>query len=165
MGPFEAEMPTNLPSDLLLAISAAQGGRVVLVTGAGCSAEPPTSLPLARQCAEDAHRRLVEDTILDSGDCMAPEDLSSVADAVFTKRGSQSELVNRLPIEEFRHAEPNEGHLLAAAMLRERAIGCVVTLNFDLAMSSALSRLGAADVAEIARPQELPFRSATHDPT
>ena len=132
----------NLPADLLSAISAVEGGRVVVVTGAGCSFEAPTGLPLARQCAIDVHRLLVDDTILDPWDCSDPEDLSCIADAVFLKRNSQSDLVSRLPIDRFRHAEPNEGHLLAAAMLREKAIRCLVTLNFDLAMTSALTDVG-----------------------
>jgi hypothetical protein len=74
---------------------------------------------------------------------------------VWLARESQGELVERLPINKFRHAEPNEGYLLAAALLREGALRCIVTLNFDLAMSSALTQLGAGDhVAVVAGPEE-----------
>ena len=143
-----------LPPDLLLAISREGAGQVVLVVGAGCSFEPPTSLPLANQCALEAHRRLVADGILVNGDCADPADLSCVADTVMSKTNSQRELVLRLPREDFRHAEPNQGYLIAAAMLRERAISYLMTLNFDLAMSTALSQVGATnDVTIVAGPE------------
>jgi hypothetical protein len=78
-----------------------------------------------------------------------------VADAVVAATGSQRELVRRLPLARFRYAEPNEGHLIAAAMLRERAVTCVLTLNFDLAMSAALTQVGAhEDVATVAGPED-----------
>lgn len=145
----------RLPADLLNAIAQPGGGRVVLVVGAGCSFEPPTSLPLARTCAEEAHRRLVEDGVLVDGECTDSTDLSRVADAVFAKTGAQSELVERLPRPEFKLAKPNEGCLAAAAMLRERAISCVLTLNLDLSMTHALVAVGAQqDVAIIEGPQD-----------
>jgi hypothetical protein len=66
------------------------------------------------------------------------------------KRGSQRELVQRLPVEKMLNAAANSGYLLAAALLRERAILSILTLNFDLAMSHALSQVGATtDVAVI----------------
>lgn len=145
----------TLPDPILHAISQPEGGRVVLVVGAGCSAEPPTCLPLSRECAIEAHRRLVTDGVLGDSDCPDPCDLSCVSDAVMAKTGSQQAIVARLPREQFIQAEPNEGHLLAAALLYERAIGCVMTLNFDLAMSSALVQIGAkGKVAIIEKPED-----------
>src|SRR5207247_1632711 len=131
-----------IPAALLEAISHPAGGRVVLVLGAGCSFEAPTSLPLSRQCAEDAHARLTEDNILAPGDCSSPGDLSAVADAVWAVRHRQRDLVERLPVDAFRSAEPNEGYILAAALLYERALNSVMTLNFDLAMSHAMAAIG-----------------------
>jgi hypothetical protein len=97
----------------------------------------------------------VADGILVDGTCSDPEDLSCVADAVVEVTGNQIALVERLPISRFRSAEPNEGHLMAACLLRERAVGCVMTLNFDLSMSTALARLGACeDVGVISGPDE-----------
>lgn len=141
-----------LPADLRLAVAHPQGGRVVLVIGAGCSVEAPTGLPLARQCASEAHRRLVEDGVLAPGACPDPTDLSVLADTVVATTGGQAELVRRLPREAFRVATPNGGHLIAAALLREQAVACVLTLNFDLAMSAALSQLGAREVTVVAGP-------------
>lgn len=132
-----------------------EGGRVVLVVGAGCSAEPPTSLPLSRELALNAHRRLVEDGVLDDGDCPEPGNLSCVADVVWSKTNSQRELVIRFPCDGFRQAEPNRGHLLTAAMLYEQALSCVMTLNFDLALSNALSQIGAhGSVTIINKPED-----------
>ncbi|MCH7689125.1 MAG: hypothetical protein IH899_21035, partial [Planctomycetes bacterium] len=57
--------------------------------------------------------------------------------------------------QEMRLASPNEGHLLAAALLRENAVNCVLTLNFDLAMTAALEHVGAReDVAVINGPSD-----------
>ena len=53
-------------------------------------------------------------------------------------------------------ATPNHGYLVAAAMLSERALSSVVTLNFDLALSHALSELGVRDVGVIESPADLP---------
>jgi hypothetical protein len=145
----------RLPSDLLRAISQLEGGHVVLVVGAGCSAEPPTSLPLSRELALSAHRKLVEDGVLDEDDCPEPENLSCVADAVWSKTNSQCELIARFPCDRLRQAEPNRGHLLTAAMLHERALSCVMTLNFDLALSNALSQIGAqGSVTIISKPED-----------
>lgn len=145
----------TLPADLLHAIAHPGGGRVVLVIGAGASLEAPTGIPLSRECSVEAHRRLVADGILADGDCQDSEDLSRVADAVVSATGSQRELVERLPFDQFRRAEPNEGSLMAAALLRERAVGCVMTLNFDLGMSAALTQVGAReDVGVVSGPSE-----------
>ncbi len=108
---------------------------------------------MSEECSKKAFRRLCDDGVL-TEDCANASDLSAVADAVYLVTKSQNELVRRLPLDRFRHAKPNEGHLLAAAMLRERAIACVLTLNFDLAFSTALTEVGArSDVATIAGPE------------
>lgn len=144
-----------LPPDLLAAIAHPEGGRVVLVIGAGCSVEPPTSLPLDDECAGDAHHQLVADGILRRDDCANPRDLSAVADAVIKRQGSQAALVSRLPVEAFQLAPPNEGHRLAAAMLREGAVSCVMTINFDMALPSALTTVGSrGDVAVVGGPED-----------
>jgi len=81
--------------------------------------------------------------------------LSVVADAVVAATGSQSALVLRLPKNKFLMARPNTGHLLAAALLREQSISCLLTLNFDLAMNAALSMVGGeSDVSVIAGPKD-----------
>jgi hypothetical protein len=110
---------------------------------------------MARECARDAHRRLVLDGVLADGDCSNPDDLSVLADTVFGKRGSQAELVDRLPRDEFRRARANAGYLIAAALLRENVISSVLTLNYDLAMEDALTQLGARGVAMMARPEDM----------
>jgi hypothetical protein len=143
----------NLPAALLQAIAYPGGGRVVLVTGAGCSVEAPTRLPLADQLARDCFRQLVEDLVLEDNACESPDDLSAVADSVFAARNSQRELVERFPPDRFRRATPNEGHTLAAALMREGAISNILSLNFDLAQDTALSNVGAAEeVATIVGP-------------
>ena len=146
-----------LPQEILHAISQLEGGHIVFVIGAGCSVDGPTHLPLSDECALEAHRRLVADGVLAAGECSNPADLSCVADTVIAKTGRQDDLVLRLPRERFRKARPNSGHLLAAAMLRERALSCVMTLNFDLAMTSALVEVGGDEVHVIARPEEFRF--------
>ena len=145
----------ELPADLLAAIAAPGGGRVVLVLGAGCSHEQPPGLPLAGELAFECHRRLVADQILQEGDVGNPHDLSAVAEAVVAKTSSQRELVERFPPDDFRNAEPNEGYMIAAAMLLEGALGTAMTLNFDLALTTALARLGAgAAVSTIRGPED-----------
>lgn len=145
----------TLPSDLLHAVAHSGGGRVVLVIGAGASFELPTRVPLSRECSVEVHRKLVEDGVLADADCHDTEDLSCVADTVSSVTGGQRELVERLPLDKFRNAEPNQGHLIAAALLRERAVACVMTLNFDLGMSTALTQVGAReDVGVVSGPNE-----------
>jgi len=152
----------SLPADLLTAVSAPGGGKITLVVGAGCSFEAPTSIPLAGQCSTESHQRLLADGILAAGDCGDPSNLSSLADAVFAKTGRQEALVRQLSQNyAFKTATPNEGHRLAAALLREGAISSVVTLNFDLALSVAISELGVGDtVAIIDGPDDLPAQKA-----
>lgn len=143
-----------LPAALVQAIADRPDGRVVLILGAGCSKEPPTGLLLAGELASRTHERLLRDRILDEC-CEAPEDLSAVADAVEAAAQSQSEMVQRMGPHELRLASPNSGHLLAAALLRERAFSTLLTLNFDLALSQALSQLGGGkDVAVVSGPTD-----------
>ena len=144
-------MPATLPSELLHAASR-PGGRVALVLGAGCSTEGPTNLQLASVYAESAYAELVLDHVIAKGDCSAPGDLSALASAVYSATGSQVELVRRLPRNDFRLARPNLGYLIAAALLREGVINAVLTLNFDLAMTAALTELGAKQVAVVEGP-------------
>jgi hypothetical protein len=147
-----------LPTDLLQGVSSPGGGKIALVVGAGCSVEAPTRIPVARQCSEEVHRRLLADGVLQTGDCTDPSDLSLVADAVFAKMNSQRDVVERLRDQhDLKLATPNDGYLIAAAMLCERAISSVVTLNFDLAISNALSELGAGHIVEVIEcPEDLP---------
>jgi hypothetical protein len=89
---------------------------------------------------------------------MDPGDLSLVADAVFTKTNSQRDVVERLCEQyDLKLATPNEGYLIAAAMLCEGVISSMVTLNFDLAISNALSQLGVGHmIGVIECPKDLP---------
>ena len=146
---------SSLPPDLLHAICAPGGGRVVLVLGAGCSNEDPTSLPLAGDLSEECYRQLVADRILCEGDVQNQRDLSEVAEAVVRKTGSQRALVDRFTPEEFRNAQPNDGYLVLTALLLEGALSDTMTLNFDNAARSALAQLGArASVSTIKGPED-----------
>src|ERR1700712_3165792 len=127
----------QLPAFLLAAISDPGGGRVTMVLGAGCSFEAPTNLPLSKTLAEDAHRQLVQNGVFDEGDCETPSDLSCVADAVFDRLGRQKELVDVLPTKRMRFARPNDGGLIAAALLLEGALRDIVVLNYDLSLTNA----------------------------
>lgn len=149
-----------LPAELLQAVSAAGGGRITLVLGAGCSFEAPTAIPLAGTCSQQCHDRLVANGTLAPGDCGAPSNLSALADAVFQKAGSQRPLVDLLAqLYAFKTATPNEGYLLAAALLAEGAIVSIITLNFDLALSTAIAELGVGDtVAIVDGPDDLPHQ-------
>ncbi len=149
----EGPAPHGLPPDLLRAVSEPDSGGIVIIAGAGCSFEPPTNLPLARQCAESAYQRLLADNVLAPGDCLDPSDLSRVADAVKAKTGSQLDLVRRLPRRDFRLATPNPGHMIAAALLCERVISYVLTLNYDRAFEAALERLDATEVSVVEGPE------------
>ena len=73
----------TLPADLLHAIAHEGGGKVVLVLGAAASFEAPIGLPLSRECSVEANRGLVADGGIAADACTDPEDLSSLADAVF----------------------------------------------------------------------------------
>lgn len=134
-------------SDLFHALVRPGGARITLVLGAGCSVEPPTELDSGPQVAKNAYDQLVNDGVLPS-DTLTEEgqwDLTKVAGAVVeqSQDGSQRELTRRLPVDEFIHATPNEGHLITAALMRENAIAYVLTLNFDKAMSHAIAEVSA----------------------
>lgn len=158
------EIDMTLPAELLQAIAAPGGGKITLVVGAGCSFEAPTSIPLAGTCSEECHRRLVANGVLTDGDCLTPRNLSCLADTVVEKTGHQRLLVEQLSqLYDFKGATPNEGHRLAAALLRERAIVSVVTLNFDLALSTAIGDLGVGDaVGIIDGPEDLRNQKVTN---
>ena len=109
-----------LPTELLQAISSPGGGKVAIVVGAGCSVEAPTSVPVSSVCSREIHRRLVADGVLQNGQCKDPADLSLVSDAVFLKRNSQRDVVERLREQyDLKLAPPNRGYCIAAAMLCE----------------------------------------------
>jgi hypothetical protein len=149
-----------LPPELLQAVSAPGGGKIALVIGAGCSVEQPTNIPVSRVCSNEIHRRLIDDGVLQDGDCANSDDLSALADAVFSKRNSQRDVVERL-CEKYglKLATPNQGYWIAAALLCEGAIASVVTLNYDLALSTALSALGADKIVGVVeRPEDLPHQ-------
>lgn len=153
--PLNQPAAAGLPADLLAAIAAPGGGRVVLILGAGCSHEQPTGLPLSGDLSQECHRRLVADRVLGADVVADPRDLSTVAQAVFNLTGGQGDLVERFPPDRFRNAEPNNGYLILAALLIEGAVSCGMTLNFDLAASTALGQLGAGDsVSTIGGPEE-----------
>ena len=137
-----------LPPDLLLAATEGQG-RVVFVMGAGCSVEPPTSLPLAHICSRNAYRRLVDDGVIRDSDCADPGNLEAVADVVVEKTQSKAALVSRLPRQQFRLASPNRGHDVLAALMGERVIRAALTTNFDLAINNALAKVGVPGVTVI----------------
>jgi hypothetical protein len=135
---------------------------MALILGAGCSVEPPTGIPVARAISEEIHRQLLDDGIIQNGDCANPADLSLVADAMFQRTASQSDIVERLLAKyDFKLATANDGYHIAAALLCEGAISSIVTLNFDLALSGALADLGAGSVVGIIEsPDDLPRQKA-----
>lgn len=127
----------------------------MLVLGAGCSVESPTNLRTARDLAVHCHRQLVLNDVLGEGDVEDASDLSSVADAVFSRRGSHRDLVMQFPPDAFRYAQPNDGYCIMGALLLEGALADVVTLNFDRTASTALAGLGAgADVCTLRGPND-----------
>lgn len=144
----------TLPSELLQAITADEGGKVALIVGAGCSVEAPTELPLSRRLAEEAHARLLANGVLEEGDCRNPSDLSCLADAVFEKTGWQDDLINVFPLPRLRNAAPNDGYRLAVALLREQAISDLLTLNFDLAIRHTLGEMNAGAEISVVRGPE-----------
>jgi hypothetical protein len=152
----------TLPAELLAAVASVGGGKLSLVIGAGCSIEAPTCVPAASVCSTEVHRRLVADGLLADGDCPDPSDLSALADSVFARHGSQGHVVDRFAEQyDLKLASPNSGYLIAAAMLCEGAISSIVTLNFDLALSSALSHLGSGQVIGVVEsPADFPRQKA-----
>lgn len=150
----------SLPPELLQAV-ASRAGRVSMVLGAGCSIEAPTSLKLSWSYSVEANQVLIDDGVLEVNECAKPEDLSELASTVHAKCGKQEALVSRLPINEFRYAKANSGYLLAAALMLEGAIACIMTLNYDLALSDALKQLDAKTVDEIAGPDDFRYMGKT----
>jgi len=145
---------SQISPDLLAALTAEGGGRVVLVTGAGSSMDWPTNLRSGADYSEAAHHRLVHDGVLGAEDCQRPSDLSILADEVYTKTSSQVALTQRLPVGQWQTAAPNLGHSIAAALLIEGAFRSIVTLNYDLAFQFALAQLGKPASVTIARGPE-----------
>lgn len=146
-----------LPSEILQRITDAGGSRVVLVVGAGVSMESPTNFKSGTYYSGEAHRRLVDDGVLDAGECAEPGDLSVLAETVYEKHGSQKELTSRLPKDAWRTAVPNSGHLIAAALLLEGALHHVISLNYDLAFQNAITELGnSRNITFVEGPDEHP---------
>lgn len=144
----------NLPTKLLEAISSPTGGGVVLVLGAGCSSEWPTSLPLSGDLSAQCYERLLADGILNGNEVNDPRDLSEVADAVYFKTRSQQDVVSRFPPGRFRLVAPNEGYRIMAALFLEGALADAMTLNFDFAARNALAELGAESKVSVIRGPE-----------
>lgn len=146
-----------MPEEILEAISHESGGRVVLVIGAGTSHDEPTNLPLAGALARECYERLVADHVISRDACGVDDqnDLSAIADVIFEITESQQALVDRFPPQRFLRAEPNEGNLIAAALMREGKVPTILSLNFDLAQDTALTSVGAGtEVTTIAGPHE-----------
>lgn len=142
-----------LPPELLQAV-ADRRGHIACVVGAGCSLESPTDLSLASVYSERAFNSLKLNGVLADGDCN-PSDLSDVASTVFAKQQSQDLLVRALPRADYQHARPNLGHLLAVALMAEGAISCIATLNFDMALSNAITQLHVTEIATVSGPHDL----------
>ena len=148
-----------LPPELLQAVSSPGGGKIALVLGAGCSVSLP-QIFLYHECVQ---RKSIASLLLMACFKMVTaqiQDLSAVADAVFNKRNSQRDVVERLR-DQFglKLATPNDGYWIAAALLCEGVISSVVTLNYDLALSTALSELGAAMIVGVVeRPEDLAYQ-------
>lgn len=134
----------------------------MIVMGAGCSIEEPSCLPDSKRCSRELWQKLLDDGVLASEDCADPDDLSCLADAVYARLGSQEQLVRRLP-PDFRSAEPNEGSMLAAALLREGVASHLITLNVDLTMTQAVQRLGTDSAIAIIRRPEDHDKMRTHN--
>ena len=145
---------SNVPPDLLHAV-ASRNGRVSLVVGAGCSIEAPTGLKSSSEYSLEVHRQLVADGVIQEGEFQDVDDLSVLAEFVSEKTGSKKAVVERLPSRDFRRAQPNSGHLDAAALMIEGAVSFVITLNYDLALTNALMKLGANDIDVISGPKSM----------
>ena len=125
-----------------------------MVIGSGCSIDEPTNLPAGRQASREAFDALVRNNVLANDGSIDPNDLTAVADAAYDATKSNVALVDCLRPLRFENAVPNRGHLILAALLIERAVKDVLTLNYDLTVSVALAQLGAGEsVASIHGPQ------------
>jgi hypothetical protein len=111
----------HIPPELFSAITAQGGGRLAIVIGAGCSCEPPTQMPLARELSLEAHRKLVHEGVLNTGECADPTDLASLATLIFRKTGSQAALIRQFPVDKMRTARANEGYRMLIALMLEGA--------------------------------------------
>lgn len=96
-----------------------------------------TGLPNACQLSQMAHDRLVNSGLLQEGACEHPSDLEALAQAV-----SHREDLVRCLHDLLADAPPNDGHRILAGLMLEGAVSTVLTINFDLALTSALSVLG-----------------------
>jgi hypothetical protein len=139
----------------LLEAVATPEGALALVVGAGTSMEAPTSLPSARKCSVDAHTQLRRNGVIDEGECEDPGDLAALTSLVFNKTGAQKALVKQLPLDHFKAPTPNAGHKALVALMAERAISHVLSLNFDLAVQAAASELGIRTIKFISNPGDL----------
>ncbi len=145
----------NIPPELLNAAAQARG-QIVLVVGAGCSCMAPTNVPMAKKCAETRIECSSRMAFVHDGECLNPMNLSELADVVFaSQRQRQTELIKRLPLDKFKRARANKGHMIAAALLREGVISSILCLNFDLAFEDALTALSAIDVRSIGGPEDV----------
>lgn len=109
--------------------------------------DPPTNKLLASEYARNAYHRLVELNVIEEG-CCNPGDLGALADAVFQSKGSQEPLVNILR-PQLDQAPPNAGHKIVAALMAERIVSLVLTVNFDRALDYAIVSVapGAATIS------------------
>lgn len=143
-----------IPSEILTAITRETGGGLVVVLGAGCSLESPTSLRLASEYARDGYRKLVANGRVPENADLNDEDLAAVASycVEHAKREALRELV---PLEPFRLAESNVGTQIVMALLREDLVRMVVTLNLDLSANNALTKVSSnSDVVVISRQDQ-----------
>ena len=110
---------------------------------------------LSREYSVEVHGALIDDGIISEGEFERPDDLSLLAEFVFERTGSQRDVVERLPKAKFRLALANDGYLDAVALMMENAISCIVTLNYDLALTDAIRQLGGEDIGIINGPETM----------
>lgn len=82
-----------IPIRLAQAVTGNINGGVALVLGAGCSVQEPTNLQTAGDIAFSCYQKLINQGVIEDTDCAEPRNLSAIAEAVFAKTGSQSDLV------------------------------------------------------------------------
>lgn len=145
---------TPIPEGLLAAVAQPQGA-LALVIGAGSSIEPPTEIPAGGAMSLAAHTQLLRNGVLEEGECEHPDDLAALASLVRQKTGHQRALVRQLPIDHLRTPAANAGHKALVALMAERAVSHVLSLNFDLAVQAAASELGIRTIKFISTPSEL----------
>ena len=133
---------------------------MAVVIGAGCSAEPPTEIPLARDLSSEAHRKLVHEGVLNVGECLDPADLAALATLVYQRTGSQRELVQHLPIDKMKMARANDGYLMLVALMVEGVVSHILSLNFDLAPQNAAVDLGTVVTVIDRRNTPIPMAKA-----